>query len=66
MARRIHPAFHALILAIVMLGCASDGIETSVAFDPLTQFPTQATFLWDSSSSKRLRMIAWLHSIWLR
>ncbi|MBW2290196.1 MAG: DUF4136 domain-containing protein [Deltaproteobacteria bacterium] len=52
MARRIHPAFHSLILATVMLGCASDGIETSVAFDPLTQFPTQATFLWDSSSSK--------------
>jgi hypothetical protein len=52
MARRIHSAFHALILAIIMIGCASDGVETSAAFDPLTQFPAQATFLWDSSSNK--------------
>ena len=52
MARRIHPAFHTLILAIVMIGCASDGVETSAAFDPLTQFPAQATFSWDSSSNK--------------
>jgi len=52
MVRRIRPAFHSLVLAIVLLGCASDGVETSTAFDPLTQFPTQATFLWDSSSNK--------------
>ena len=52
MVRRIRPAFCSLILAIVTLGCASDGIETSVAFDPLTQFPAQATYLWDASSNK--------------
>jgi hypothetical protein len=52
MVRHIRPAFCSLVLAIVMIGCASDGIETSVAFDPLTQFPTQATFLWDDSSNQ--------------
>ena len=52
MVRHTRPAFCSLVLAIVMIGCASDGIETSVAFDPLTQFPTQATFLWDPSSNK--------------
>jgi hypothetical protein len=49
---RIRPAFYSLVLAVVMLGCASDGVETSTAFDPLTQFPAQATFLWDSESNK--------------
>jgi hypothetical protein len=52
MVRHTRPVFCSLVLAIVMIGCASDGIETSVAFDPLTQFPTQATFLWDSSSNR--------------
>jgi hypothetical protein len=52
MVRRICPAFLSLAVAIVMVGCASDGVETSSAFDPLTQFPAQATFLWDASSSK--------------
>ena len=52
MVRHTRPAFCSLVLAIVTIGCASDGIETSVAFDPLTQFPTQATFQWDPSSNK--------------
>ena len=52
MVRHTRPVFCSLVVAIVMIGCASDGIETSVAFDPLTQFPTQATFQWDPSSNK--------------
>jgi hypothetical protein len=52
MIRCFRPSFLALTLVAVLSGCASDGIETSVAFDPLTQFPTQATFLWDDASIK--------------
>jgi len=50
-----HPArtsIPALMLVIAMTGCASDGVETSTAFDPLARFPAQATFLWDSSSNR--------------
>lgn len=52
MVSRICSALPSLVLAVVMIGCASDGVETSVAFDPLARFPTQATYLWDSSSNK--------------
>ncbi len=44
----------ALLLIFVALsaGCASDGIETSTTFDPLTVFPAQATFVWDDRANK--------------
>jgi hypothetical protein len=52
MLRYNRPALLSFVLAIAMIGCASDTVETSAAFDPLTRFPAQATFLWDSSSNK--------------
>jgi len=43
-------------LVAAFVGCASDGgVETSAAFDPLTRFPAQATFVWDES---RIRLPA--------
>ena len=46
---------HALALAAFWLlqlgGCASDGIDTSTTFDPLTPFPAEATFVWDDRAS---------------
>jgi hypothetical protein len=44
----------ALLVFFVLLhsGCASDGIETSTTFDPLTAFPAQATYVWDDRASQ--------------
>ena len=39
------------LLVTVLGGCASDGVEVSTAFDPLTPFPRQATWLWDRAAS---------------
>lgn len=42
-----------LLLALVaLIGCASDPIDVSTTFDPLTPFPARATFLWDESANK--------------
>jgi hypothetical protein len=41
------------VAALVLLaGCASDGVEVSSAFDPLTTFLPQATFVWNESQNK--------------
>jgi hypothetical protein len=49
---RSHSMFLPLVLAAAVIGCASDKIETSVTFDPLTAFPAQATFAWDEARNK--------------
>ena len=43
-----------LLLAahLALLGCASDPIDVSTTFDPLTRFPAQATYLWDETASR--------------
>ena len=41
-----------LWLAASALGCASDGVDVSTTFDPLTRFPAQATFLWDDAANR--------------
>ena len=33
-----------------LLGCISGAPEVSTAFDPLTPFPAQATYIWDESA----------------
>lgn len=50
---RIAAVLPLLALFASILGCASDGIETSVTFDPLAQFPAQATFLWDDARNRQ-------------
>jgi hypothetical protein len=44
----------ALLAVLVLLhaGCASDGIQTSATFDPLTVFPAQATYVWDDRANQ--------------
>jgi len=37
---------------LALIGCASDGVETSVVHDPLVAFPSQATFSWDAAANK--------------
>ena len=37
---------------LALAGCASDPIDVSTTFDPLTPFPAQATYLWDETASK--------------
>jgi hypothetical protein len=40
------------LLVSLLAGCASDGIETSRTFDPLTIFPAQATYTWDDRANR--------------
>jgi len=48
--------FHVLVLSVIFLvplaGCKSDGLSVSTNFDPLTSFPTQATYVWDDLANK--------------
>jgi hypothetical protein len=48
--------FHVVALSFVFLasiaGCASDGIEVSTTYDPLTSFPAQASYAWDDRANK--------------
>jgi hypothetical protein len=49
------PRRFALVMVLVLAGitgCASDPIDVSTTFDPLTPFPARATFLWDESANK--------------
>lgn len=39
-------------LAALASGCASDGIDVSTTYDPLTPFPRQATFVWDTAANQ--------------
>ena len=41
-----------LALAAHSIGCASDNIDVSTTFDPLTRFPVQATYLWDDTANQ--------------
>jgi hypothetical protein len=41
-----------LVFGALATGCATDPVETSVTFDPLTAFPAQATYAWDESRNK--------------
>ncbi len=44
----------ALVFAVgaQLVGCASDGIETSTTFDPLHPFPREATFSWSAARNR--------------
>jgi hypothetical protein len=35
-----------------LAGCASDGVEVSTTYDPLTSFPAQATYTWDERANR--------------
>ena len=39
-------------LGAVALACASDDFQTSFIHDPLSEFPSQATFRWDAAANK--------------
>jgi hypothetical protein len=39
-------------LVAVLPGCAKDAIDVSTTFDPLSRFPAQATYVWDTAASK--------------
>ena len=36
----------------LLVGCASDGIEVSTTFDPLSSFPDQARYTWNAPANK--------------
>ena len=48
--RRRFPAAAAIMLA-ALVGCVS-GEPVSSAFDPLTRFPAEATFVWDEAANR--------------
>jgi hypothetical protein len=37
---------------VQLAACASDGIDVSTTYDPLTSFPMQATYTWDDHANK--------------
>jgi hypothetical protein len=41
-----------VLLFVHLAGCSSDGIDVSTTFDPLTSFPTQASYAWDDLANK--------------
>jgi Domain of unknown function (DUF4136) len=51
LARRSFALFGALGL-VALAGCASDDLQTSTVFDPLSQFPAQATYSWDTAANR--------------
>lgn len=48
--RRLALAPVALLL-VHIVGCSSGGAQVSSVFDPLTRFPTAATYAWDESAN---------------
>jgi hypothetical protein len=48
---RLNAIVFFLGLAALASGCASDGVDVSTTFDPLTRFPTQATYVWDEAAN---------------
>jgi hypothetical protein len=42
----------ALAFPLLLVGCASDPIDVSTTFDPLTRFPARASYLWDEAANK--------------
>jgi hypothetical protein len=51
MTDRCHLIVTSLVL-LLLAGCASDNIDASTAFDPLTAFPPQATYAWDAAANR--------------
>jgi hypothetical protein len=51
LARGSRFGFLVLCLA-VCVACASNKLETSTSFDPLAQFPDEATFSWDDAANR--------------
>jgi hypothetical protein len=49
---RRHALATSILLAAIGLGCASDGIDVSTTFDPLTRFPARATYVWDTAANQ--------------
>jgi len=43
---------HLFIGLALLVGCASDGVEVSTTFDPLTAFPARARYAWDVRANK--------------
>ena len=41
-----------LLCFALLAGCASDGLEVSTTFDPLSSFPAQARYTWDTRANK--------------
>jgi hypothetical protein len=41
-----------LVFLASLAGCASDGIEVSTTYDPLTSFPAKASYAWDDRANK--------------
>jgi hypothetical protein len=40
-------------LLIPLLGCATEDVGVSTTYDPLTRFPTEATYAWDEAANLR-------------
>ena len=49
--RRFSGSFLLFALGLCV-GCASDPVDVSTTFDPLTPFPARATYLWDETANK--------------
>lgn len=45
-------AFLGALGVVALVGCASDDVQTSVVFDPLSAFPATATYVWDARANK--------------
>jgi hypothetical protein len=41
-----------VVFLVPLVGCKSDDLDVSTNFDPLTSFPTQATYAWDDAANK--------------
>ena len=51
MPERRHVLLALVVLAAQILGCASNDVGVSAAFDPLTPFPRQATYSWNEAAN---------------
>ena len=49
--RRFSGSFLLFALGLCV-GCASDPVDVSTTFDPLTPFPARATYLWDEAANE--------------
>jgi len=52
MNRAIRLATLLVFAASLLLGCASDRIEVSTTFDPLSSFPREARYAWDTRANE--------------
>lgn len=52
MLRRFHVVTLSFVFLASLAGCASDGVEVSATYDPLTSFPAQASYAWDDRANK--------------